>query len=97
MSTWTAARDKVVAFIIGPVWGFLRPIAKIVWQRGGAILLQAAENAVGAGFASGGSNQSRMEVALTVFQKEIKAYGIPFIESQARALIELALQKVKSV
>ena len=94
MSKFTEIRDAVFSFFTGPVWTFLHPVITLLLHDGSAILISAAENAVTAGFAANG--QEAMAIALKTFEVEVVAKGVPFIESQARSLIELALQKAKA-
>lgn len=96
MSAWTKVRDAVEGFFSGPVWTFIKPFVTVLESQGGQILITAAENAVMVG-AIGGGGAAAMAVALASFEKEVIANGLPFIESQARALIEVALQKAKAV
>jgi len=96
MSTWTKFRDYIEGFFSGPVWDFLKPIADALEHQGGSILITAAENAVALGFATPGDGVVKMAAALGSFAAEVTAKGLPFLESQARALIELALQKAKA-
>jgi hypothetical protein len=96
MSAWTNIRNAIEAFFSGPVWNFIKPIVLVIESQGGQMLITAAENAVAAGFAAGGGGPAMMAAALTVFETEVVKNGLPFIESQARALIELALQKAKA-
>lgn len=93
MSLFTHVRDTVESFFTGPVWTFLKPIVTVIESQGGTILLTAAENAVAIGFTAAGNP---MGAALAAFEAEVVAKGLPFIESQARTLIELALQKTKA-
>ena len=95
MSTWTKIRDEFISFITGPLWDFIHPFITAVEKQGGAILVAAAENAVAVGFTAPGDGQAKMAAALASFASEMAAKGLPFIESQARALIEVALQKAK--
>jgi hypothetical protein len=94
MITWTKVRDAIEAFLSGPLWDFLKPTVAILETDGGNILISAAESAVVVGFGAGGG-AAGMAAALTSFKAEVVAKELPFIESQARALIELALQKAK--
>ena len=96
MSTWTKVRDAVEVFFEGPIWNFLQPFVTILESQGGQILMTAAENAVAAGFAAPGDGTAKMTVALASFSGEVVAKGLPFVESQARMLIETALQKAKA-
>lgn len=96
MSTFTKIRDAIEAFFSGPIWSFLKPFVVAIESQGGEILIAAAENAVAAGFAAPGDGAAKMAVALASFSAEVVAKGLPFIESQARALIEVALQKAKA-
>lgn len=96
MSTWTKVRDAFENFFTGPVWSFLKPFVAIVESEGSSILIAAAENAVGVGFATAGGGQVAMTAALAAFSTEVVSKGLPFIESQARALIEVALQNAKA-
>jgi hypothetical protein len=86
----------LVAFLKGPFWAFIAPTVKLVESQGGAILVAAAENAVAIGFATTGGGQVAMAAALKSFESEIVAKGLPFVESEARLLIEAALQKAKA-
>ncbi len=95
MSTWTKIRDAVEGFFSGPVWTFVKPFIQIIESQGGQILITAAENAVVAGATAGGG-AAAMTAALASFEAEVVAKGLPFVESQARALIEVALQKAKA-
>ena len=90
------AAAQVAAFFSGPVWAFLLPFVHAIESQGGAILVGAAEAALAAGFAAGGTGEAKMKAALAFFAAEVTEKGLPFIESQARALIEAALQKAKA-
>lgn len=96
MSTWTRIRNYVEDFFKGPIWEFIKPFAENLEKDGGQILITAAENAVAVGFAAPGDGASKMTVALAAFSVEVVAKGLPFVESQARTLIEVALQKAKA-
>lgn len=88
---------KIEAFIFGPVWAFVKPFITIIESEGGQLLIAAAENAVLAGAtAITGGGAAAMSAALASFEAEVVAKGLPFIESQARALIEVALQRAKT-
>src|SRR4051812_10998805 len=95
MSKFTDFRDAV-ELVFTHLWDFLVPFLKQVEAGGIGILLPAAENAVAAGFATPGDGTVKMAAALASFSAEVTAKGLPFVESEARALIELALQKAKS-
>lgn len=88
--------SDILAFIEGPLWTFIQPTVKILESQGGSILVTAAENAVAVGFTTPGGGAAAMTAALASFSAEVAAKGLPFIESQARALIELALQNAKA-
>jgi hypothetical protein len=96
MSTWVKLRDAVEAFFTGPVAAFISPFLKAIEQQGPTLLIAAAENAVAAGFAAPGAGEAKMVAALASFSAEMVAKGLPFVESQARALIEVALQNAKA-
>lgn len=96
MSTWTKVRDAIESFFTGPVWAFLKPFAAILESEGSSILIAAAENAVTVGFAATGGGDVKMAAALAAFSADVVTKGLPFVESQARALIEVALQKAKA-
>lgn len=87
---------SIEAFFLGPVWSFVKPFILTIESTGGEILITAADNAVVAGFSAPGDGVAKMAVALASFSAEVLEKGLPFIESQARALIELALQKAKA-
>jgi hypothetical protein len=97
MSLWTKLRDDVEGFFSGPVWAFLKPAVTLIESEGGQILIAAAEAGVAAGAAAAtGGGSAAMTAALDVFKTQVVANGLPFIESQGRTLIELALQKAKA-
>jgi hypothetical protein len=96
MSTWTKIRDAVESFFTGPVWNFIKPFAQALESEEGQVLITAAENAVAIGFSVPGDGIAKMTAALASFSAEVIAKGLPYIESQARALIEVALQKAKA-
>ena len=73
------------------ILAFLNPILQLATAE----LIAIAENAVAAGFAAGGNNSDKMAAALDYFRRKVKTTGRDFVESQARLLIELALQKAK--
>ncbi|WP_435007973.1 hypothetical protein P12x_005239 [Tundrisphaera lichenicola] len=97
MSAFTKARDAVIAFLTGPLWDFIHPFIVAIEVEGAHLLLTAAENAVTAGFNVAGDSREKMDAALNSFKSEVTSNGHTFIESQARTLIELALQKAKAV
>jgi hypothetical protein len=96
MSTWTKVRDTFEGFFTGSVMTFLKPLITALESQGSTILIAAAENAVVVGFSTAGGGQAAMAAALASFSAEVVAKGLPFIESQARALIEVALQNAKA-
>lgn len=96
MSIFTKIRDEVESFFTGPVWTFLKPFVHTLESEGGPILLAAAEGAVAVGFSTTGGGAAAMTAALSFFESQVVGKGLPFIESQARALIEVALQNAKS-
>lgn len=73
------------------ILAFITPILKFATSE----LVLIAEKAVSTGYAAGGSNQEKMQAALDYFRKSAERQGREFLESQARTLIELALQKAK--
>lgn len=96
MSVWTKIRDQIEAFFSGPVWAFVKPLVSVLETGAGHILIAAAENAVVAGYNAKGTGNAKMSVALTTFEQEIVSQGIPYLESQARTLIELAYQRFEA-
>ncbi len=96
MSTWTKIRDAIEGFFTGPIWDFIKPLVHALESAAGPILIAAAESAVLVGFATPGSGSDKMAAALKSFESEIVAKGLPFLESQARALIELAYQRFEA-
>lgn len=96
MSEFTKIRNYLENLFTGPIWRFLKPFIAIVESEGSTILIAAAENAVSVGFAMSGGGAAAMTAALASFAAEVTAKGLPFIESQARALIEVALQNAKA-
>lgn len=95
MSTWTKVRDAVENFFTGTVWSFVKPFVTALETEGGPILITAAETAVTVGMGVAGDGAIKMAAALASFEAEVVAKGLPFIESQGRALIEVALQAAK--
>ena len=87
---------KIEAFFSGTLWGFLKPFIESIEKDGGHLLITAAQNAVAVGFAAPGGGEAKMLAALAAFSAEVAANGLPFVESQARALIEVALQSAKA-
>lgn len=96
MSTFTKIRDAVEGFFTGPVWHFIEPFYKALESAEAQVLITAAENAVQVGFTTPGDGTVKMTAALASFSSEVATKGLPFVESQARALIEVALQKAKA-
>lgn len=100
MSEWTEFRDKVESFFVSEsqvVIDFLKPFASTIEAEGKQILISAATNAVSVGEAAPGTGLVKMEAALAAFSATIIAQGLPYIESEARALIEVALQNFKLI
>jgi hypothetical protein len=87
----------IEAFFEGPVWSFLKPFIAATEAQGGTILIAAAEAGVAAGFAATGGGAAAMTAALGVFESQVVSNGLPFVESQGRALIEVALQNAKAL
>lgn len=96
MSTFTKIRDAVEGFFTGPVWNFIKPFVTALEGEEQGVLITAAKNAVSVGFATPGTGEAKMLAALASFTAEVTEKGLPFIESQARALIEVALQSIKT-
>ena len=97
MSTFTQRiLDAIEGFFSGTIWSFVKPFIESIEKDGGHILIAAAQTAVTVGFAATGGGEAKMLAALASFSAEVVANGLPFIESQARALIEVALQQVKA-
>lgn len=96
MSTWSHIHDAIVSFLTGKVWTFLKPFVTILESQGGQILIAAAENAVSVGFSTAGDGTAKMTAALASFSVDVAAKGVPFLENQARALIEAALLNAKA-
>ena len=96
MSTFTKIRDAIEGFFTGPVWNFLKPFVAALESDEANVLITAAENAVAIGFSTAGTGEAKMAAALASFSAEVVAKGLPYAESQARAMIEIALQKAKA-
>lgn len=73
------------------VLAFLKPVA----QKITADEIAIAEAAVAVGFTAPGDGLAKMTAALAYFAAQSAAQELPYAESQARALIEIALQNVK--
>lgn len=102
MSTWTDIRDAAEA-PFEKLWGWLKGIAPIVWnflkpvaQQVTSDLIGIAEQAVAVGFTAPGDGVAKMTAALAYFAAQCAAKEIPYLESQARTLIEIALQNAKA-
>lgn len=74
------------------VLNFLKPVA----QKVTADEIEIAEAAVAVGAATPGTGEVKMLAALAYFASQSLAKEIPYIESQARVLIEIALQNAKA-
>lgn len=74
------------------VLDFIKPTLQKVTEDEIAI----AEAAVAIGFTTPGSGEVKMLAALAYFAAQSAAKELPYVESQARALIELALQNAKT-
>lgn len=70
---------------------FIKPVA----QKITADEIAIAEAAVAEGFSTPGTGEVKMAAALTYFLAQTVAKQIPYLESQARVLIEIALQNAK--
>lgn len=88
---WNAVKAWL-ANIAPKVLAFLKPVAQQVTEDEIAI----AEGAVAVGFTTPGDGIAKMTAALAYFESESAAKELPFIESQARVLIEIALQNAKT-
>lgn len=76
---------------------FLKPFAAQLEAQGKVILIDAAQSAVAVGEATPGSGEVKMLAALAAFAATTAKEGVPYLESEARALIEVALQNVKAL
>lgn len=75
---------------------FLKPWAAQLEQEGKTVLIDAAQAAVTVGEATPGSGEDKMLAALAAFAASCVKESLPYIESEARALIEVALQNFKA-
>lgn len=72
---------------------FFAPVIATVEQDG----VDAAETAVAVGESTPGTGAAKMEAALASFIATFAAKAIPYVESEARMLIEVALQKLRAL
>lgn len=81
-------------------WDWSKPILKATLRQlvigGGATLISAAENAVQAAQASGGSGNDKYEMAFAAVKQTIKDSGQDVIDSSINLAIEMAVAKLKS-
>lgn len=91
LDEWNSFKAWVVS-ISPKVIAFIKPIAIQIKDDEIAI----AEAAIAVGAVASGDGQAKMTAALAYFAQQSLAKEIPFVESQARALIEIALQNAKS-
>lgn len=99
MSEFTEIRDEVENFFISKVpevEAFFKPFIASLEAEGKTVLIAAATSAVATGEATPGTGEAKMLAALASFSATVLAQGIPYVESEARALIEVALQNFKS-
>ena len=75
---------------------FLKPYVAKLKAEGKEVLVDAAEAAVTAGEAAPGDGTAKMLVALTAFAAVCTKESLPYVESEARSLIEIALQNFKA-
>lgn len=96
MVGWLAEKweefETWVKGIAPEVLAFLKPVAQQVTTDEIAI----AEAAVGIGFTTPGDGLAKMTAALAYFAAQSAAKELPYIESEARTLIEIALQNAKT-
>jgi hypothetical protein len=80
------------------VVNFLKPVAKVLERDGKHALLTAAISAVGqveAQFTAPSSGGNKMSAALRIVEDTLVSAGLSFVESEARTVIEIALQGLK--
>lgn len=91
LDEWNSFKAWVVS-ISPKVIAFIKPIAIQIKDDEIGI----AEAAIAVGATTSGDGQAKMTAALAYFAQQSLTKEIPFVESQARALIEIALQNAKS-
>lgn len=87
------------------LWSFFKPTAKVfvtaladnIAQNGGPILIQAAMAGVAAAESSGGSSNDKWQKAKDVVIAQLKAKGIPIVNSAVNGAIEAALADYKKL
>lgn len=75
---------------------FFAPFISSLETEGKTVLIAAATSAVTVGEATPGTGEAKMLAALAAFSSTVVAQGLPYVESEARALIEIALQNLKN-
>lgn len=75
---------------------FFAPFIASLEAEGKTVLIAAATSAVTVGEAAPGTGEAKMAAALSAFSATVVAQGLPYVESEARALIEVALQNLKA-
>lgn len=87
--------EAVVTWVKGiapAVLAFLKPVAQQVTTDEIAI----AEASVAVGFTTPGDGAVKLLAALAYFASQSAAKEIPYVESRARTLVEIALQNAKA-
>lgn len=85
------------------IWSFFKPSAKVfvtaladnIAANGGPILIQAALAGVAAAESSGGTSSEKLQRARDVVISQLKAKGMPIVNSAINGAIEAALADYK--
>lgn len=88
-NTWHSVTD----FILG---SFLAPLAAEIRKSGGKVLMEAAQAAVLAAEASGGSGEKKFQVAFHAVTDTLLKAGIAYTSVAIRGAIEAAVAKMKA-
>lgn len=82
--------------VAASIEAFFAPFISSLESEGKSIAIAAATNAVTIGESTPGTGEVKMAAALAAFSATVAAQGLPYVESEARALIEVALQNLKN-
>lgn len=96
---WTEIRDAIEAFFVShesAIVNFFKPFALALEKDGKQILIDAAMAAVTAAESTPGGGQAKMAAALAMIAETLQKEGVAYVESEARAAAELALQNLKA-
>lgn len=90
--------DEITEFLqeIGEdIFDFVKPLAREIAKNGGALLLEAAHQAVKAAEATGGSGHEKFEAAQKTVIGILEEKGVSVVLNAVNGAIEAAVAKMK--